>query len=49
MKNYNHDFAPPEQRHLLRSMRNVLTAKEGLINSMVNTSISVKKYLRLFR
>jgi len=38
---FGHDFAPPDQRHLLRSMRNVSQTKGGLIKSMVNSGIKV--------
>ncbi|KAJ1378345.1 FAR1 DNA-binding domain, partial [Sesbania bispinosa] len=39
--NHNHDFVPPEQRHLLRSMRNMSNAKGDLIKSMVNAGMRV--------
>jgi len=38
---HNHDFVPPEQRHLLRSMRNISTAKGDVIKSMVNVGMKV--------
>ena len=38
---HNHDFVPPEQRHLLRSMRNMSNVKGGLIKSMVNAGMRV--------
>ncbi|KAJ1388781.1 FAR1 DNA-binding domain [Sesbania bispinosa] len=41
--NHNHEFVPPEQRHLLRSMRNVSTVKGSVIKSMVNAGIKVTK------
>ncbi|XP_057432157.1 protein FAR1-RELATED SEQUENCE 5-like [Lotus japonicus] len=39
---HNHDFVPPEQRHLLRSMRKVTEAKGGIIKLMVSAGIKVK-------
>lgn len=39
--NLNHDFAPPEQRHLLHSMRNISVTKGGIIKSMVNAGMRV--------
>lgn len=38
---HNHDFVPLEQRHLLRSMRNVSIVKGDLIKSMVNAGVRV--------
>jgi hypothetical protein len=38
---HNHDLVPIEQRHLLRSMRNMSNAKGDLIKSMVNSGIRV--------
>ena len=38
---HNHELVPIEQRHLLRSMRNMSNAKGDLIKSMVNVGIGV--------
>jgi hypothetical protein len=38
---HNHDLVPIEQRHLLRSMRNMSNAKGDVIKSMVNAGIRV--------
>lgn len=38
---HNHQLVPPEQRHLLRSMRNMSNVKGDLIKSMVNSGIRV--------
>ena len=39
---HNHEFAPPDQRHLLHSMRNVSIAKGGLVSLIANADISVQ-------
>jgi hypothetical protein len=36
---HNHQLVPPEQRHLLQSMRNMSNVKRDLIKSMVNCGI----------
>jgi hypothetical protein len=39
--NHNHEFVPPEQRHMLRSMRNLSNVKGDVIKSMVNSGMKV--------
>jgi hypothetical protein len=38
---HNHDFVPPEQRHLLSSMINMSNVKGDLTKSMVNAGMQV--------